>query len=408
MDQRFDVIIIGGGMGGLILAWTLGQKGRKVALVERQADLRPPFRGELLQPNGIRILDRVGLLDGVRNLPLHKAHRFHFFGIGKGRLCSVDYRVLPEPWNYALITTPVQLLPFLLERLKSQKTVTVLTGTEFKEPVFDGDGVAGALVDGGDGPTKLLAPMLVGSDGAFSRVREGLGIASRVHIYREGYLTMVISRPAGHLDEARYFVGKSRILGLFPVSEKELYLFYMVKGSNLEQIREGRLQGITDAIAGIEPSLRKPLEEVKSWNQVGFMPCMRVRADTWVNNGAALIGDAAHAMNPHVAQGRNQAMEDAMALAGTLESCFEKGEFSASNLREYETGRRRVVEQLQKTGDELTLLWNAGFPLLTWLRDRIFRGMDRHPGIRTKVVRMISGTDIQPLPLWDRIRVLIP
>ncbi|MDC4226010.1 MAG: FAD-dependent monooxygenase [Candidatus Manganitrophus sp.] len=60
------------------------------------------------------------------------------------------------------------------------------------------------------------------------------------------------------------------------------------------------------------------------------MPCFRVQeCRRWVTEGAALIGDAAHAMNPHVAQGRNTAMEDGLVLAEVLEECFRKGDFSA-------------------------------------------------------------------------------
>lgn len=406
MSKQFDVVIIGGGMGGLLLAWILGQKGRNVALVERQTDLRPPARGELIQPNGIRILDRFGLLEGIRKLPHEKVHRFHFHGIGKGRLCSVDYRVLPAPWNFSLVTTPAHLLPFLLEKLRSLKSVTVFTGTEFKEAVKEGDRIVGVQVEAEKEKFRLSGRVVVGSDGAFSRVREALEIPSRVHIYKEGYLTMVIPRPDEFPDEGRYFVGRGKILGVFPVSKEELYLFYMVKGADLDRIREGRLVSVNDAIGSIDSMLSKSLEGIRSWNQVGYMPTIRVRARTWVKNGAALIGDSAHAMNPHVAQGRNQAMEDAQELARVIEDGFEKDDFSRNHLFSYEAGRRPTVEGLQKMGDELTLLWNAGFFPVTWLRDRIFRGMDRNPRVRTRVIENISGLNIRPLPILDRIKVL--
>ena len=56
----------------------------------------------------------------------------------------------------------------------------------------------------------------------------------------------------------------------------------------------------------------------------------------WVADGAALIGDAAHAMNPHASQGRMQAMVDAMTLAEIIPACLADGDYSAATIKRYE------------------------------------------------------------------------
>jgi 2-polyprenyl-6-methoxyphenol hydroxylase-like FAD-dependent oxidoreductase len=71
------------------------------------------------------------------------------------------------------------------------------------------------------------------------------------------------------------------------------------------------------------------------------MPCIKVVPRRWVGHGAALLGDAAHALNPHVAQGRNQALEDAVTLDAVLDSCFASGNFSRQALSLYERIRNR-------------------------------------------------------------------
>jgi 2-polyprenyl-6-methoxyphenol hydroxylase-like FAD-dependent oxidoreductase len=219
---------------------------------------------------------------------------------------------------------------------------------------------------------------------------------------------MVVPRPSGFADDARYYVGQGEILGLFPVSDRELYLFYMIPADQREKIKQRGVETVTAAISKIDPALTGPLHSVTAWDQVGYMPCVRVRADRWTADGIALIGDAAHAMNPHVAQGRNQAVEDAMALSEVIQDCFASGDFSQARLNCYEIKRRPDVERLQKMGDELTLLWNTALPPLTWFRDRIFEGMERHPEVRERVVKTISGLEIRSMGLLDRLRVFLP
>lgn len=406
--EQADVIVVGGGTGGLVLALALAQMGRTVAVIERQPELRPIARGELLQPNGLKILDRLGLSERLKTLPAHRAHQFHFLRIGGKRLCTVDYRTLPPPWNYTLITQPHHLLSLLLQQLQQTDRVRVSTGADFRALLFHHDTIAGIRAEKDGRLIEIHAPVVIGADGARSRVRDAAGIRSRLHIYQEGYLTMIVPRPPGFADDARYYVGRGEILGLFPVSVGELYLFYMIPADKQEVMRRQGIETITAAISTIDPTLTASLQTVTAWDQVGYMPCVRVRSERWTTDGIALIGDAAHAMNPHVAQGRNQALEDAMALAEVIQDCFASGNYSQARLNRYEMKRRTDVERLQKMGDELTLLWNTALPPLTWFRDRIFEGMERHPEVRERVVKTISGLEIRPMGLLDRLRVFMP
>ena len=70
--------------------------------------------------------------------------------------------------------------------------------------------------------------------------------------------------------------------------------------------------------AEIAPQFAQLFQNLSDWSQTAYMPTGRVRTPTWVADGAVLIGDAAHAMNPHASQGRMQAMVDAMVLSDLL------------------------------------------------------------------------------------------
>jgi 6-methylpretetramide 4-monooxygenase len=134
------------------------------------------------------------------------------------------------------------------------------------------------------------------------------------------------------------------------------------------------------------------------------MPTGRVRTSRWVADGAALIGDAAHAMNPHASQGRMQAMADAVTLAEVIPSCLDDRDYSAARLAAYEKARRPQVTMLQRLADQQVFYWNTGNPLIAWLRDRVFRTLDRNARLRYQVLSTTAGLrEAPPLSLLDRL-----
>ena len=174
-------------------------------------------------------------------------------------------------------------------------------------------------------------------------------------------------------------------------------------------VRDYRMRGLEDlknSLTGIDSALRYSVKGLDSWDQVALMPCYRVTAQNWVMDGIALMGDAVHAMNPHMAQGRNQAMEDAVALAPVIESCFKRGDFSRKALLHYERMRKPATQTLQKMGDELTWLWNTRNPFLVLLRDRVLKIVGKNPRLSRKTLFTISGLEPQPFNLPDRLVAL--
>lgn len=407
--KKWDLIIVGAGAGGLVLALTLARKGFRIAVLDRQVEPVALPRGEILQPNGIQILDRLGLLPALLESDLYRNEQVDFYQAAGPRLCTIDYRALPN-YPYSLIVLPEVVQKILLEQVRRSENITLFEGALFKGLLYEGGRVSGVEAERQGVLGRFLAPMVVGGDGARSAVRAALRIPCRLHTYRDGYLTAVVDRPPGFNGESRYYLGRRKIFGAFPVSQRKLYLFYMVPSDQLERLRGRGIDSFKEEILSFHPSLRPllegPIKEVSGWGATSYMPCFRVRCERWAADGAALIGDAAHAMNPHVAQGRNAAMEDGIVLAGVLEKCFEKGDFSQGALSPYEERRRLGVDTLQRIGDEMTWLWNSGFPPLTWARDRIFRSIHRKRDLHDKMLSTIVGLDRKPFDLIDRWRAL--
>lgn len=231
-------------------------------------------------------------------------------------------------------------------------------------------------------------------------VRRALGIQADVHHYRHGYVSMLLPRPDDMQGEARYYVGRGELLGLFPAPGDRVVALYMVEADAVGAFKARGLDGFKRRVGAIDPAMAKPLESLTAWEQVGVLPCARVRTDRWVGEGAVLIGDAAHAMNPHASQGRMQAMADAMALTEVIVRCRETDDWSAKALSLYEQARRPQVEMLQRLADEQVCFWNAADPVRCFLRDRVFRGLDRNARLRYQALTATTGLRATPPLTW--------
>jgi 2-polyprenyl-6-methoxyphenol hydroxylase-like FAD-dependent oxidoreductase len=406
-DASADVVIVGGGMGSGVLALLSAARGRRVLVLDRHPDgPRDPIRGELLQPNGLRILDRLHLLDGIPQTELSRTQRFHFHRIGGPHLVTIDYGLLPRPYNYTLIGRPATIMRGLRQRLADHPMIELRWGWEVVGVLRERGRVVGVEAQAGGQRYRITASVVVGGDGAASPVRTALGIRSRVRAYRDGYLTMILPHPPKFGPDGRYYVGRREILGMFPLGTDSLYAFYLWPRGERPRLEAAGLDALKARLIAIDPVVAPALDALSGWDQLGWMPCLKVVSRTWVANGAALLGDAAHALNPHVAQGRNQALEDAVALDAVLDACFQVGNFSRRALARYERLRRPRVAVLQKLGDEMAFFWNTGNPAIAWIRDRVFATMERDEPLRRKMLELVAGLSDRPYTPWDRVRAL--
>ena len=403
MTEQTDVAVVGAGGGGAVLALALAQKGIRTIVLDQSAGPPTGLRGEILQPNGQQVLDRLGVLQSLPSEATRAVRKFHFCRAGGVRLCSIDYGDLPAPYNRAIVTLPNVAHHAIVDAVNRQPGVSLRYGTSFSGLLKDGDRVVGVRTQGPDGMNTIGAKLVVGADGAFSKVRDALKIPAEMHLYREGYLVAIVDSQEP-VAESFYYVGHKQILGLFPATGKKVYLFYMIPSGSYEAIKQRGIPALLQIWTRIAPQFAALFQGLTDWNQTAFLPTGRVRTPTWVADGAALIGDAAHAMNPHASQGRMQAMVDAMALADLIPSCLRDGDCSAKRLKAYEAARRPQVSMLQRLADQQVFFWNTGNPVVAFLRDRVFQTLDRNARLRYQVLSTTAGLrETPPFSLIDRI-----
>ena len=381
--EQTDVAVVGAGGGGAVLALALAKQGISTVVLDQAAGPPQGLRGEILQPNGQRVLDRLGVLLSLPSDATRSVRLFHFCRAGGTRLCSIDYGDLPVPYNRAI--------------------VTLRYGTSFTGLLREGDRVVGLSTQGPEGTNQIRAKIVVGADGAFSKVREALKIPADVYLYPDGYLIAILESEEP-VSESFYYIGHRSILGLFPATGNKVYLFYMIPKGSMEAVKQRGIPALQQTWSQIAPQFAGLFRRLSDWSQTAYMPTGRVRTPTWVADGAVLIGDAAHAMNPHASQGRMQAMVDAMALSDLLPGCLADRDYSAARLKEFERVRRPQVTMLQRLADQQVFYWNTGNPVVAFLRDRVFQTLDRNARLRYQVLSTTAGLrTMPPFNMIDRV-----
>lgn len=403
MTEDTDVVVVGAGGGGAVLALALAKQGIRTVVLDQATGPPKGLRGEILQPNGQRVLDRLGVLQSLPADATKSVRLFHFCRAGGRRLCSIDYGDLPAPYNRAIVTLPNVAHHAIVAAVQQHTSVTLRYGTSFTGLLHDGHQVVGVSTQGPDGIREIRAKVVVGADGAFSKVREALKIPADLYLYPDGYLIAILESEEP-VSESFYYVGHRTILGIFPATGNMVYLFYMIPKDSMEAVKQRGITALQRTWSQIAPQFSRLFRGLNDWGQTAYMPTGRIRTPTWVADGAVLIGDAAHAMNPHASQGRMQAMVDAMALADLLPRCLSDQNYSAERLKEFERARRPQVTMLQRLADQQVFYWNTENPMVAFLRDRVFQTLDRNARLRYQVLSTTAGLrTMPPFNLVDRV-----
>ncbi|TRD23097.1 FAD-dependent oxidoreductase [Palleronia caenipelagi] len=340
------VTVIGAGIGGLAAATALAQRGAEVTVLERAPELTEVGAGLQISPNGLAVLDALGLGEdiravGVRNRSIHLVDGLRDRTIARLPLGDRSYLLLHR---FDLVD--------VLARGAKRAGVTLRFGQDV-DAVADGpepqiDGVAQEFVLGADGLRSIARPVL---NGAASPVFSGQ-VAWRAVV-------------TGDMpSEARVDMGPGKHLVRYPLRDGRINLVGVVEDAHWRA--EGwHHAGDPDTFRATFADLPGAREDLARVSEVGVWGLfLHPVAQVWAGQNVAILGDAAHPTLPFLAQGANLALEDAWSFA----AAFERGDLPAwqavrqprvqraldaarSNARNYHlTGPARMVAHLGLRG----------------------------------------------------------
>lgn len=321
-----DVLVAGGGIAGLAAAFAAARAGLGVRLFEQTARLAEVGAGLQLGPNAVRVLAEWGLLDALHEVaafPDALVVRDAPGGAQLGRLRLGERARARYGQPYATLHR-ADLHTLLWQAVASQPQVQVTLGqTVLGWQVGEG-AVSVQLSDG----ATAGAPLLLGCDGLWSRVRVPLlGDTLPVptgHIAYRGLVDQSALPAAQRQRDVVAWLGPKMHAVCYPVRRGEhLNVVVIVHGALDGDVQNwshaADVAELRAAMGRIAPALDAVLRAVPQWLRWPlFERPIITGAQAHGGGRVALLGDAAHPMRPYLAQGAAMALEDAWSLGRLL------------------------------------------------------------------------------------------
>ena len=393
-NADYDLVIAGGGMVGSTLACALSDADFKIALLEsvplerirpgEETDLRVSAINRASQ----RIFAAVGAWSDMTAWRVSPFRDMRVWDAGGFGQIHFDSATLGEPLLGWIIENRV-IQYALLERVRQLPAVDLLCPAALETAwPEDAGGWRVRLTDGREFTTQLL----VGADGAQSKVRELAEIDTRGWSYHQKALVANVRTAEPHQETAWQRFLPTGPLAFLPLHDGRCSIVWSTTPEQADQLLA--LDEYDFAHMLTEASERR-LGEIVQVRPRGAFPLRLQHARAYVKPGLALIGDAAHVVHPLAGQGVNLGLLDAATLAEVLLDGLAAGhEVGALRvLRRYERWRKSDNLPMLGIMDGFKRLFGNSLPPVRLLRNLGLNLTDAAGPLKNAMARRAMGLE---------------
>jgi salicylate hydroxylase len=354
--RRLNVIIVGGGIGGLFAANALIAHGLDVSLHEQAPALGEVGAGVFLTPNSVRQLQRIGLGPSVERLGARVGASSHYFR-HDGALIAPVQVTDSSGWNATFGMHRADLVEMLAGALPSGVVHTGCRGVGCEQV---GSVARVSFADG----SVAEGDIVIAADGIHSELRRSVTPPSHPVFhgsvaYRGVLLHALV--PDWPNDSWLMWLGKNKHFLTFPVRAGQLinYVGFVPADEEMKESwsAPGDPQVLRREFEGWDLRIGTLLRHVESTFRWALYD--REPLPVWSKGRLTLLGDAAHPMLPHLGQGANQAIEDGMALATIMAEVNPAA--VPAGLLAYEGLRRERVAAIQRGARENGMRYDSSY-----------------------------------------------
>jgi salicylate hydroxylase len=363
-DSRGSIVVAGAGIGGLAAALAAARAGYDVTVLERAIELEEAGAGVQLAANATRCLAFLGVFERLRPTAVRPEAFQVIDGISGQRLTEARMGRDAQARFGApfLVIHRADLQAALLDAVREEAAIDLRLGRTVEEFAVHAGTVA-VLANRGGETEEHRALALVGADGIRSTIRDRLG-GRGVPVFRHRAAwraTVGIEHLPPRFAEpvVRLFLGPDAHIVSYPVRAGNAVNLVVVTADRRPSHGWGIGAGpeeLTAPFARWSREVRTLIAAPERWLRWAMFDLDPLRKP-WGTGPVTLLGDAAHAMLPFLAQGAAQALEDACVLGLTL---GEAGDNLVPALRVYEQRRAGRVTRVQNAARANDRIYHLG------------------------------------------------
>ncbi len=404
MSNKFDIVVVGGGMVGLAMVASLAETKLKVLLLEKQdliTILTPDYlkneiindqdfeaRVSAISPGNRKFLSD---LNAWQNIPKQRQANYEYMkvwdGDGSGKI-EFSAAKIAQP-DLGVIVENKVIQAALLKRIESFGNVECCFGVELEE-IENAENLEYATIKTNDG-LEYKSKLVIGADGANSLVREKLTIDLKQSEYNQVAFVANVKTEKSHQNTAWQRFTPYGPVAFLPLANPNLCsVVWSLDSDKAESIKDINKDEFAKKL---QYAFESKLGEVTAVSEFFGFPLIKRHSQCYLSNRVALVGDAAHTIHPLAGQGVNLGFQDVACLSKLIVKLIsqQRDYGKVENLRSYERERKTENLIMQNAMSAFKHLFaNQSMPV-TLFRNFAMSALDKIPMAKELIIKNAMG-----------------
>ncbi|MFD2166083.1 FAD-dependent monooxygenase [Thalassotalea euphylliae] len=391
--QKFDLLIVGGGMVGLSLALACRKlSSMTIAVVDanppQPLNHEPELRVSAINAASQTIFENLGVWSSIVEQRMQPYQHMHVWDVNSAGSLDLNIDDLRGKRNRESLGTIIEnsvVRQALWQQIEQDQGVTLFTQERIQSLAIGEHEVFAAF----QSQSPIMAKLVVGADGAQSWVRQQADMPIAFRDYDNHAVVATVNCEQGHQNTAwQVFLPEGPLAFLPLYNSNQCSIVWSTSPEKANAISSMAPEEIGKELTALSSG---KLGRVSIASDTATFPLTMRLAHQFVKDRAVLVGDAAHTIHPLAGQGVNLGLLDAMALAQHLSMGFEDDALLAKQLAQYSRWRRAEAANMVAAMEAIKQIFTPQQPIIKAARGFGMEMLSQLKPVKSKMIEQALG-----------------